>query len=86
MYINMMRKIMPEDVDDAFIKYQDDYPLESLTLDEHKNKLNLIFTSKIINEIADIKDNNIDKTYINTYNYLLNMEKDNSNLRYSYGK
>ena len=48
MYINMMRKIMPEDVDDAFIKYQDDYPLESLTLDEHKNKLNLIFTSKII--------------------------------------
>ena len=84
MYINTMRKIMPEDIDSAFLRYQDDYPLEEMSIDEHKNKLNLLYTSKIINEIASIGDTTIDKTYINTYNYLLDNNKTDFN--YSYGK
>ncbi len=86
MYINTMRKICPEDVDAAFNKYQDDYPLLTNSIDEHKNKLNLLFTSKIINEIADLGDKTIDKTYINTYNYLLANEDSNKEFSYSYGK
>ncbi len=85
MYINTMRKIMPEDVDEAYLKYQDDYPLADSSIDEQKEKLNLLYTSKIINEIASIGDASIDKTYINTYNYLLG-DKDTNNLSYSYGK
>ena len=85
-YMNIMRKIMPEDVEKAFDRYQDDYPKGSLSLQEHENHLNLIFTGKIINEIAGKCDNNVDKTYINTYNYLLEQECEVDSLSYSYGK
>ena len=85
-YMNMMRRIMPEDVDNAFSRYQDDYPKGELSLEEHANRLNLIFTGKIINEIAGKCDTCVDKTYINTYNYLLDQESGLDSLSYSYGK
>lgn len=85
-YINMMRKIMPEDVEEAFSRYQDDYPRGELSQEEHANHLNLIFTGKIINEIAGKCDGAVDKTYINTYNYLLDQECGVDSLSYSYGK
>ncbi len=85
-YMNMMRRIMPSDVEDAFSRYQDDYPKGDLSLQEHAKHLNLLFTEKIINEIAGKCDTNVDKTYINTYNYLLDKESDLDSLSYSYGK
>ena len=84
-YMNIMRRVQPNDVMDAFLKYQDDYPKGEATEEEHANHLNMIFTSKIINEIADKGDACVDKTYINTYNYLLGQEGTNT-LNYSYGK
>ena len=83
-YMSMMRRIMPSDVESAFLRYQDDYPRGDMSDIEHMNRLNFIFTSKIINEIAGKCDTNVDKTYINTYNYLLDHESDN--VSYSYGK
>ena len=83
-YMNMMRHIKPEDVENAFLRYQDNYPKGDMSDMEHASKLNFIFTGKIINEIAGKCDNSVDKTYINTYNYLLDNESDN--LSYSYGK
>ena len=83
-YMNMMRHIKHEDVENAFLRYQDNYPKGDMSDMEHASKLNFIFTGKIINEIAGKCDNSVDKTYINTYNYLLDNESDN--LSYSYGK
>ncbi len=85
-YMNMMRRIMPSDLDAAFLRYQDDYPRGNLSEREHQDHLNLIFTGKIINEIASKHDCSIDKTYINTYNYLLDQEGYVDSLSYSYGK
>ena len=83
-YMNMMKHIMPTDVENAFLRYQDDYPKGDMSDMEHMNRLNFIFTSKIINEIAGKCDTCVDKTYINTYNYLLDNESEN--VSYSYGK
>lgn len=85
-YMSMMRRIMPEDVESAFLRYQDDYPKGDMSDIEHASRLNIIFTGKIINEIAGKCDTNVDKTYINTYNYLLDHESEMDNLSYSYGK
>jgi len=85
-YMHMMRRIMPEDVENAFARYQDDYPRGDMSESDHANRLNIIFTGKIINEIAGKCDTNVDKTYINTYNYLLDHESEMDSLSYSYGK
>ena len=84
-YINILRRVSPDDVTLAFLKYQDDYPKGDQSNTEHEAHLNMIYTGKIINEIASKCDKCIDKTYINTYNYLLDQEE-NNNLNYSYGK
>jgi len=84
-YINILKRVNPSDVTDAFLKYQDDYPKGESTNIEHEAHLNMIYTGKIIDEIVSKCDRCIDKDYINTYNYLLYKE-DNNNLNYSYGK
>ncbi|MBQ7136719.1 MAG: hypothetical protein IJO43_01925 [Bacilli bacterium] len=85
-YINMMRRIMPEDVEAAFSRYQDDYPRGDNSELDHANRLNMLFTGKIINEIAGKKDSSVDRTYINTYNYLLDHNEKIEKPSYSYGK
>lgn len=83
-YMNIIKRVKPNDIMDAFLRYQDNYPKGDSTEEEHANHLNIIFTGKIINDIADKGDTCVDKTYINTYNYLLDQE--GNMLNYSYGK
>lgn len=83
-YMNIMKRVEPSDVMDAFLKYQDNYPKGELSEAEHANHLNMIFTSKIINEIVGKSETCIDKDYVNTYNYLI--EQEGNTLNYSYGK
>jgi len=85
-YINVMKKVDPIDVSNAFDKYQYEYLQGDMTTLDYQNKLNLLFTGKIINEIAGKCDACVDKTYINTYNYLLGQETPSDSFSYSYGK
>lgn len=85
-YMNTIRKIMPEDVDSATLRYQNHFAKEDLTDSEYINKLNMFFTAKIINEVANKNEVSIDRTYINTYNYLLDQDSEVNNLSYGYGK
>ena len=68
-YGKIMKKMKPIDIEVSFNKYKDIYPNNS------KKDLNMIFTKKIIDLVLEEYENKIDKTYINTYNYLLANQK-----------
>ena len=59
----------PNDLQDSYNKYKDVYPNNT------KKDLNILFTKKIIDLVLEQQANKIDKTYINTYNYLLANQK-----------
>jgi hypothetical protein len=67
-YGKIMKRMKPVDLEESFNKYKENYPNNS------KKDLNIIFTKKIIDLVLE-KNNTIDKTYINTYNYLLTNQK-----------
>ena len=71
-YGKIMKHIKPTDLKKAYDKYSINYQ-ENDNEDENKFKkdLNIIYTEKIIDLILDKTNNLIDKTYINTYKYLL---------------
>lgn len=68
-YSNMIRKIKTGDLDKSYEKYKDNYP--DYNGEKYRDILNNIYTKKIIKEILDTSCDNIDKIYINTYEYLL---------------
>ena len=68
-YGKIMKRMNPNDLNESFNKYKDVYPNNT------KKDLNLIFTKKIIDLLLENQNDNIDKTYINTYNYLLANQK-----------
>ena len=68
-YGKIMRKMKPNDLQDSYNKYKDSYPNNT------KKDLNILFTKKIIDLVLEQQENKIDKTYINTYNYLLANQK-----------
>ena len=67
-YGKIMKRMKPIDLEESFNKYKENYPNNS------KKDLNIIFTKKIIDLVLE-QNNTIDKTYINTYNYLLTNQK-----------
>ena len=68
-YGKIMKRMKPVDLEDSFNKYKDSYPNNT------KKDLNKIFTKKLIDLVLEQNNNMIDKTYINTYNYLLANQK-----------
>ena len=68
-YGKIMKRMNPSDLNDSFNKYKDIYPNNT------KKDLNIIFTKKIIDLVIEKQNDRIDKTYINTYNYLLANKK-----------
>lgn len=72
MYLKLMKMVTPEDMALAYEKYQKINPNnDDMPEDKYKEYLNVLYTSKIINKIATTNNFNIDKTYVNTYNYLI---------------
>lgn len=68
-YGKIMKRMRPNDLEESYNKYKDNYPNNS------KKDLNIIFTKKLIDLVLENDQNRIDKTYINTYNYLLANQK-----------
>lgn len=72
MYLKMMKSIRPNDINLAYVKYMDLNPnTDSIDDSKYTEYLNILYTSKIINEVACSNNLNVDKTYVNTYNYLI---------------
>ena len=72
MYLNLIKHIKSKDIEEAYIKYSTINPnTTSISEDKYKDYLNILYISKIINKIAGENNYCIDKTYVNTYNYLL---------------
>ena len=68
-YGKIMKHMKPNDLEESFKKYSGNYP------NNNKKDLNIIFTKKLIDLVIDNQEDKIDKTYINTYNYLLSNQK-----------
>lgn len=70
LYINLMKRINPIDLEISQEKYIKEEKIDDI------NRLNLLYTGKLIDTISLQKDTSIDKTYINTYQYLLEDNKE----------
>ena len=72
MYLKLMREIKQKDIEKAYIKYSEINPnTTGEDEDTYKGYLNILYTSKIIDRLSNLNNYNIDKTYVNTYNYLI---------------
>ncbi|MDD6879013.1 MAG: hypothetical protein PUD59_02140 [bacterium] len=68
-YSKILKKMKENYSEKAYLIYSREYPnLKELDIELYKNYLNICCMKKIISKIQDKK---IDKTYLNTYNYLL---------------
>lgn len=77
-YGKVIRHVKPNDIKLSFDKYSIEHPnIDYLDNSQYKDNLNLLYTKKIISTILDYAKDNIDKIYINTYNYLLANSSDN---------
>ena len=71
-YGKLIKNINPKDMKLSFDRYSKDNPnLEGLEKAKYEEDLNIIYTKKILNTIVNDAKDNIDKVYINTYDYLL---------------
>ena len=71
-YSKLIRHVNPKDIKMSFDKYSIENPNNDyLTKDKYQNNLNILYTKKLINTILNDSKDNIDKVYINTYDYLL---------------
>ena len=71
-YSKLIRHVNPKDIKMSFDKYTIENPNNDyLTKDKYQNNLNILYTKKLINTILNDSKDNIDKVYINTYDYLL---------------
>ena len=68
-YGKIMKHVKPNDLEDSYKKYSESYP------NNNKKDLNILFTKKLIDLVLENQEDKIDKTYINTYNYLLSNQK-----------
>lgn len=76
MYLKLMKSIKKEDIENAYLKYSKMNPnTTNISEEKYKSYLNILYTSKIINKVALENNFCIDKTYVNTYNYLLENNK-----------
>ena len=71
-YSKLIRHVNPKDIKMSFDKYSIENPNNDyLTKDIYQNNLNILYTKKLINTILNDSKDNIDKVYVNTYDYLL---------------
>ncbi len=71
-YSKLIRLVNPKDIKMSFDKYSIENPNnEYLAKDIYQNNLNILYTKKLINTILNDSKDNIDKVYVNTYDYLL---------------
>ena len=68
-YSKIMKHIKPVDIEYSLKKYSENYP------NNDRDNLNKIYTKKILDLVIESKSTLIDKTYVNTYNYLLTNQK-----------
>ena len=71
-YGKILKHTKPSDFKDSYNKYCNEY--EKSNQDDEttiKENLNLLYTKKIIDVIVSQEKNKIDKTFVNTYKYLL---------------
>ena len=66
-----MKKIKPNDLTKSFERYSLFYPKDDKDDKTYKKDLNIKYTKKVIDIVISKSEDNIDKTYINTYDYLL---------------
>ena len=70
-YKRLLKVIKANDIDKAFDRYKlEVFNSDELNIDNYKNRLNLIYISKLLDKL-NCEEMYIDKTVINTYNYLL---------------
>ena len=70
-YSRLIKNVNPVDLKVSFNKYRADYSSFDEDENDLKDTLNILYTKKIINEIVSATTKQIDKTYVNTYDYLL---------------
>lgn len=70
-YGKIMKKIKPNDLTKSFERYSLFYPKDDKDDKTYKKYLNIKYTKKVIDIVISKSEDNIDKTYINTYDYLL---------------
>lgn len=71
-YGNLIKKVTSNDIKLSFDKYSKNNPNENKKdKTKYEEDLNLLYTKKILNMIANDSKHNVDKIYVNTYNYLL---------------
>ena len=70
-YGKIMKHMKPTDLKKSFEKYSINYPQKDNDEKKYKKDLNIIYTKKIIDLVINETKDKIDKTYINTYDYLL---------------
>jgi hypothetical protein len=70
-YGNIMKHIKPNDLKLSFEKYSINFPQNDIDDNDYKKDLNIIYTKKIIDKVIEESRASIDKTYANTYAYLL---------------
>ncbi len=71
-YGKILKHTKPNDFKESYNRYSSEY--EKNEKDDEvtiKKNLNLLYTKKIIDVIVSQEKNKIDKTYLNTYKYLL---------------
>ncbi len=74
-YGKVLKHAKPSDFKDSFDKYCSEDKKVDQSNEDVKKSLNIQYTKKIIDVLISQDKNNIDKTYINTYKYLLNKAK-----------
>jgi len=75
LYCKLIKNIKSDDVLSSFERYKEEHPnSNNLPITKYEERLNKIYISKLIDVLQDTKNNKIDKTYINTYNHLLELE------------
>ena len=70
-YGKVMKHMKPSDLKKSFERYSINYPQSNIDETDYKKDLNIIYTKKIIDTVIEESKENIDKTYVNTYAYLL---------------
>lgn len=79
-YSRLLKAINPDYLNQSYTIYSHEYPNEEcLEAKEYSEYLNRCCISDIISNFSNSK--NIDKTYYNTYNYLLNTSESNKKAR-----
>lgn len=70
-YMSILKKIDPKYIDESYKLYSNEYPNDSSIDDkDYILKLNYLCVENILSDIKNVSKT-IDRTYLNTYNFLL---------------